>query len=167
MNIEYSIHICIHMYMYSIYNINYIIYKKLLEYIYKNNNIIWMGLIHLKEFKINGDFDFMKNGKKWKCAICNYETDWNSNLIIHFWFHTGSRLFKCNRCDFRCTASSYLNQHLRIHTGEKPFQCKICPKKFTHTNNLKAQMVIHTGERPFKCEICYKTFNKAGISTCS
>ena len=74
----------------------------------------------LKELRIIGDidYDFMKNNKKWKCLICNYETERKSWLKTHFRIHTGSKPFKCTQCDFRFSVSSTLKTHTNTYWGK-------------------------------------------------
>ncbi|XP_055321200.1 zinc finger protein Xfin-like, partial [Sitodiplosis mosellana] len=85
------------------------------------------------------------NEKRHKCSLCDYVTDFTTNLKRHMFTHTGERPFPCN---------------LRVHTGERPFECDQCSKIFNHPTALENHRETHTNPRPlkFKCSSCFKNF---------
>ncbi|KAL1416866.1 hypothetical protein MTO96_027461 [Rhipicephalus appendiculatus] len=53
--------------------------------------------------------------KKYTCNLCNYTTDYPTNI----------------------------QRHMLTHTGERPFRCDICGKGFTTKQNLESHRLQH------------------------
>ncbi|EEC07933.1 zinc finger protein, putative [Ixodes scapularis] len=58
--------------------------------------------------------------RPFKCAFCNYTTNYKGNLPTHERKHTGERPFLCGWCPRRFGNRSNLTRHVRLHRGETP-----------------------------------------------
>ncbi|XP_055307488.1 zinc finger protein 271-like [Sitodiplosis mosellana] len=110
------------------------------------------------------------NGKRHKCSLCEYITDFATSLKTHMFKHTGERPFPCSMCQKRFTQKQHLQSHMKTHVDEFLFSCSNCSQGFHRSDekvkhetgcktNLKRHLRVHTGERPFECDQCSKRFN--------
>ena len=44
--------------------------------------------------------------------------------------------FKCDLCEYETNYKCNLKQHAQNHTGEKPFKCNFCEKQFAQSHTL-------------------------------
>ena len=56
--------------------------------------------------------------KKMKCSICQYSTDFSTNLRRHMRIHTG-QLFSCEKCSSVTNTKYYLQKHIRLYHSEQ------------------------------------------------
>jgi len=72
-----------------------------------------------------------------------------------------NKCYKCQLCSFSSQHNSNLKTHMLVHTGERPFKCQLCSFSTSLKNSLKTHMPKHTGDYPFKCHLCsYTTTRK-------
>jgi len=77
-----------------------------------------------------------------------------------------SKCFKCNICSYSSQYNSNLKSHILIHSAEKPFVCQLCSYSSSHKSSIKRHMLTHTGEKPFKCQLCsFSTSQKGNLKT--
>ncbi|XP_055301541.1 zinc finger protein OZF-like [Sitodiplosis mosellana] len=134
------------------------------------------------------------NEKRHKCLLCDYVTDFTTDLKRHIFKHTGERPFPCSVCQKRFTQKQHLQSHMKTHVDEFLFSCSNCSQGFHHSEgkvehetgckvrryvchlckefsslhktNLEVHLRVHTGERPFECDQCSKTFNQRSNLIC-
>jgi len=63
-----------------------------------------------------------------------------------------NKCYKCQLCSFSSQHNSNLKTHMLVHTGERPFKCQLCSFSTSQKGNIKTHnRVVHTDEKPFKC----------------
>ena len=107
-----------------------------------------------------------KEGKNYKCPVCNQKFDSEIELVVHKKVHLlPQRQRVCGFCGKYFRKMFQLQNHIRKHTGDKPFVCHTCGKAFSQETSLKTHMRIHSGLKPFKCSECEECFNVSSALT--
>ena len=95
-----------------------------------DRNCHYKGLVKGRECTQEGkDNETTTNGRRMhgcekphNCTVCDYSTDFSSDLKRHMMRHTGEKPLKCTVCDYSTVYSSHLKIHMMKHTGEKPYK---------------------------------------------
>ncbi|XP_051157083.1 zinc finger protein 160-like [Leptopilina boulardi] len=117
---------------------------------------------------------------EWKCNICPFATDLQSEFMFHEALHAGpvepkigeagsSKTcvnYRCTLCK-KCYSKATLRNHIRGHTGERPFPCSKCSHSFSRRNDLNihrktcrqiSQNDKSNRQRNFSCAECSSAF---------
>ena len=123
------------------------------------------------------------NEVEWKCNLCPFATDLQSEFIFHEALHDGpiqsgagepgssqpSGNYQCPLCK-KCFSKATLRNHIRGHTGDRPFPCSRCSLSFARRNDLNIHRKLCEGfssseiqdesgrRRDFVCEECNNAF---------
>lgn len=54
--------------------------------------------------------------------------------------------FSCKVCDYKSQYATNIKRHVRLHTGERPYKCHICFKGFNEKGHLKKHLFVHGTE---------------------
>ncbi|KAH3694695.1 zinc finger protein 271-like [Dreissena polymorpha] len=112
-----------------------------------------------------------KNGKFYKCLICQRLCDTKYHVKRHILSHGGSlKPFQCDQCDKSFSQKCDLNRHLNVHNTARNFTCSVCGKSFKRSDYLAKHERQYCGVlKPFKCQKCHKGFedeNQVRVHTC-
>ncbi|XP_020286074.1 zinc finger protein 729 isoform X2 [Pseudomyrmex gracilis] len=96
--------------------------------------------------------EMIRERKEWKCHICVYSTNSQSDFMYHKILHNGPVIttngiakLKTNCVKYCClicnklVSRASLANHITQHTGEKPFSCKKCSVSFAKRSDI----IIH------------------------
>ena len=124
-----------------------------------------------------------ENDVEWRCNMCPFSTDLQSEFIFHEALHAGpiqpneteagsSNTLPSYRCPLckKCFSKTSLRNHIRSHTGERPFPCSKCSFSFSKRTDLNIHRKICEGfssselqkdfgrRREFVCAECSNAF---------
>ncbi|GAB0090379.1 hypothetical protein DMENIID0001_051080 [Sergentomyia squamirostris] len=104
--------------------------------------------------------------KPFGCSICNYRSNRQYHVEIHYRSHSLDMQIHCDICGRFFTNNSNFNTHKRQHENANADidyrTCKECGKVFARRTYLNKHMKIHTGDLPFTCGDCNKKFTTKG-----
>ncbi|KAL7634447.1 UNVERIFIED_CONTAM: hypothetical protein RMT77_014824 [Armadillidium vulgare] len=92
--------------------------------------------------------------RKFRCAHCNYECTYESELKIHLLKHSNIKLFQCSECSNVFNRIDHLKSHMQTHSNFKLFKCSECSYECNLKRNLKSHMLTHVNYKLFKCSQC-------------
>ena len=103
----------------------------------------------------------IQNGKKsWRhpCHICDYATNWKSELVNHLFVHgvvhgVRGKRYKCAQCDKVFAQKETLNRHIGTK-HPRSFKCDQCTNGFKTRNSLNNHIRSIHGEKRFSCTLC-------------
>ncbi|XP_055307956.1 zinc finger protein 845-like [Sitodiplosis mosellana] len=115
------------------------------------------------------------NRKRHKCSMCDYVTDFTTDLKRHMFKHPGERPFPCSVCQKRFTQKHCLQSHMKAHVDEFLFSCSNCSQGF-HRNEEKVEHgtgctkekenhEANCKRRGYQCDLCktYATDRKSHL----
>ncbi|XP_048386199.1 zinc finger protein 729-like isoform X1 [Stegostoma tigrinum] len=85
-----------------------------------------------------------KEQKVFSCSLCNFVSQYQSNLIRHMNIHNYKRPYKCSQCNYVSAQLGNLKRHMRNHIKKETFQCDQCNYSCASMTNLKRHAKIHT-----------------------
>ncbi len=97
------------------------------------------------------------NKKSNKCSKCNKQF---FNLQQHYAIHEIIKKFHCNVCNYKSNFQSNLQLHIELkHNKRKLFTCSYCKKTFGTSQNMNLHKdAVHEGIKNFKCNECSSCF---------
>ena len=110
--------------------------------------------------------------KKYQCMLCNFETEYLTNIQTHFLRHSNVRPYNCQKCCYAARSKANLKTHMLYGCGKKKFacigeyQCDLCEYSTHRKQCLQEHHRCHTREKPFACNQCdYRSTRKQHINT--
>ena len=100
--------------------------------------------------------------KRYKCEMCDYRANYRHNLKRHMLTHTRHKPYKCDMCSYSSSEQRGLKNHMLTHTGDRPYICNLCDFRGKQLIHLKNHMMTHTQQKPYKCDVCNYTFARVG-----
>lgn len=85
-----------------------------------------------------------KEQKFFSCELCNFVSQYQSNLIRHMNIHNYRRPYKCSQCNYVSAQQGNLKRHMRNHLQRETFQCEQCNYSCASMTNLKRHARVHT-----------------------
>ena len=95
-----------------------------------------------------------REGYKYRCDQCKYQTAIKEGLDKHISTHHDKIRYPCTLCDYKATQKGSLATHTESKHRGAIFRCNVCGKAFSLKQAQRRHTEYKHGQRRYKCDSC-------------